>query len=92
MKKNKKTLPEFRTEEEERKFWETHDFTDYLESFQPVNLDLSELRPSTKSVTIRLPESLLSALKKLAHEKDIPYQSLMKIFLAERVKKEYKKD
>lgn len=92
MKKNKKTLPEFRTEEEERKFWETHDFTDYLESFQPVNLDLSELRPSTKSVTIRLPESLLSALKKLAHEKDIPYQSLMKIFLAERVKKEYRKD
>ncbi|HRR05589.1 MAG TPA: BrnA antitoxin family protein [Candidatus Woesebacteria bacterium] len=92
MKKNKKTLPEFRTEEEERKFWETHDFTDYLESFQPVNLDLSELRPSTKSVTIRLPESLLSALKKLAHEKDIPYQSLMKIFLAERVKKEYKTD
>ena len=92
MKKNKKTLPEFRTEEEERKFWETHDFTDYLESFQPVNLDLSELRPSTKSVTIRLPESLFSALKKLAHEKDIPYQSLMKIFLAERVKKEYKTD
>lgn len=92
MKKNKKTLPEFRTEEEERKFWETHDFTDYLEIFQPVNLDLSELRPSTKSVTIRLPESLLSALKKLAHEKDIPYQSLMKIFLAERVKKEYKTD
>lgn len=92
MKKNKKTLPEFRTEEEERKFWETHDFTDYLESFQPVNLDLSELRPSTKSVTIRLPESLLSALKKLAHERDIPYQSLMKIFLAERVKKEYKTD
>ena len=92
MKKNKKTLPEFRTEEEERKFLETHDFTDYLESFQPVNLDLSELRPSTKSVTIRLPESLLSALKKLAHEKDIPYQSLMKIFLAERVKKEYKTD
>ena len=92
MKKNKKTLPEFRTEEEERKFWETHDFTDYLESFQPVNLNLSELRPSTKSVTIRLPESLLSALKKLAHEKDIPYQSLMKIFLAERVKKEYKTD
>ena len=92
MKKNKKTLPEFRTEEEERKFWETHDFTDYLESFQPVNLDLSELRPSTKSVTIRLPESLLSALKKLAHEKDIPYQSLMKIFLAERVKKESKTD
>lgn len=92
MKKNKKTLSEFRTEEEERKFWETHDFTDYLESFQPVNLDLSELRPSTKSVTIRLPESLLSALKKLAHEKDIPYQSLMKIFLAERVKKEYKTD
>jgi len=76
----------------ERKFWETHDFTDYLESFQPVNLDLSELRPSTKSVTIRLPESLLSALKKLAHEKDIPYQSLMKIVLAERVKKEYKTD
>lgn len=83
-----KPIPKFKNEDEERKFWATHDFTDYLDYFKPVKLDLSELKPSTKPVTIRLPESLLAALKNLAHKKDVPYQSLMKIFLAERVQKE----
>jgi len=84
-----KTIPRFKNEDEEREFWATHDLADYFDHFQPVELDLSELRPSTKSVTIRLPESLLEALKSLAHKQDVPYQSLMKIFLAEKVKKEY---
>lgn len=88
--KKPKPIPKFKNEDEERKFWATHDLTDYLDHFQPVKLDLSELKPSSKSVTIRLPESLLSALKNIAHKKDVPYQSLMKIFLAERVKKEYR--
>jgi len=83
-----KVIPKFKNEDEERKFWATHDLTDYLDQFKPIELDLSELKPSTKSVTIRLPESLLAALKNLANKKDVPYQSLMKIFLAERVKKE----
>ena len=89
MKKGHNPLPKFKSEDEEREFWASHDLTDYLDSFEPVDLDLSELRPSTKSVTIRLPESLLVSLKTIAHKKDVPYQSLMKIFLAEKVKEEY---
>ena len=89
MSKKSKAIPKFKNEDEEREFWATHDLTDYLDHFQPVELDLSELKPSSKSVTVRLPESLLAALKNLAHKRDVPYQSLMKIFLAERVKKEY---
>jgi len=90
MNKRVKSIPKFKNEDKEREFWATHDLTDYLDYFQPVKLDLSELKPSSKSVTVRLPESLLSALKNIAHKKDVPYQSLMKIFLAERVKKEYR--
>lgn len=86
--KKLKTIPKFKNEEEEREFWAIHDFTDYLHQFKPVELDLSELKPSTRPITIRLPESLLAALKNLAHKRDVPYQSLLKIFLAERVKKE----
>ena len=90
MNKKIKTIPKFKNEDEERDFWAAHDTTDYFDTSQPIKLDLSELRPSTKSVTVRLPESLLEALKNLAHKRDVPYQSLMKIFLAERVKKEYR--
>lgn len=91
MNKNKpiKTIPRFKNEDEERDFWATHDTTEYFDTSKPVEFNLSELQPSTKSVTIRLPESLLEALKTLAHKKDIPYQSLMKVFLAEKVNKEY---
>ncbi|MFH1601488.1 MAG: BrnA antitoxin family protein [Candidatus Shapirobacteria bacterium] len=92
MNKDKKVrlVPKFKNEAQERKFWANHDLADYLEQFQSVNLDLSELRPSTKPITIRLPVSLISALKGLAHKRDVPYQSLLKIFLAERVEKEIK--
>ena len=92
MKKNKKLkfIPKFKNEDEEREFWATHDLTDYLHQLKPVKLDLSALKPSTKPITIRLPESLLDSLKTLANKKDVPYQSLMKIFLAERVKKEFR--
>jgi len=90
MSKKLKSIPKFKNEDEERNFWATHDLTNHLDCFQPVKLDLSELRPSSKSVTIRLPESLLAALKNIAHKKDVPYQSLMKVFLAEKVKEEYK--
>lgn len=85
-----KTIPKFRNEDEEREFWATHELTDYMDQFRPVELDLSELKLSTKSITIRLPESLLSALKTMAHKRDVPYQSLMKILLAERIKEEYR--
>lgn len=85
-----KPIPKFKNEDEERNFWATHDTTEYFDTNKPVELDLSELKPSTRSVTVRLPESLLLALKSLANKKDVPYQSLMKVFLAERIKEEYR--
>ena len=89
--RNKNNLfPKFKNEDDERDFWATHDLTDYLDNFEPIRIDLSELRPSTRSITVRLSESLLSALKLLAHKRDIPYQSLLKNFLAERVEKEFR--
>lgn len=88
MKKNKKVIPHFKNENEERDFWATHDFTDYMSNFKPVELDLSELRPSTETISLRLPQYLLARIKQIANFKDVPYQSLMKIFLAEKVKEE----
>lgn len=84
-------IPRFKNEDEERDFWADHDFTDYLDYFRPVKLDLSELKPSTESISLRLPAYLLGRIKELANAKDVPYQSLMKIFLAERVDKELAK-
>jgi predicted DNA binding CopG/RHH family protein len=83
-----KPIPNFKNEDEERDFWDSHDVLDYFDTEHPVKLDLSNLRRSTKSITIRLPESLLYSLKILANKKDVPYQSLMKVYLAEKVKQE----
>lgn len=85
MKKRVKLIPKFKNEDEEREFWATHDLTDYLNTFKPVELDLSKLKPSTESISLRLPSYLLARIKELASAKDVPYQSLMKIFLAEKV-------
>jgi len=92
MKKNRKikSIPKFRTEDDERKFWETHDATDYFDMEKPVFLDLSKLKPTTESISLRLPVYLLSRIKEIANSRDVPYQSLMKIFLADRVEKELK--
>lgn len=83
-----KTIPRFKNEDEEREFWATHDATDYFDFSRPIKLDLSELKFSTFPVTIRLPQSLVYDLKRLANRRDVPYQSLMKIFLAEKVREE----
>jgi len=92
MSKNKiKPIPNFRNEDEEREFWATHDVTDYFDLSKPVELDLSKLKPTTKSISLRLPAYLLSRIKEIANSRDVPYQSLMKIFLAERVEKELRK-
>ena len=87
--KKPKPIPKFKNEDEEREFWATHDATDYFDTFKPVKLDLTKLKPSTKPITIRLPESLIDSLKKLANKRDVPYQSMMKIFLDERVRQEF---
>lgn len=89
MKKKKfKYLPKFKNEEQEHEFWATHDFTDYMHQFKPVDLDLSKLKLSTESISLRLPAYLLMRIKELANAKDIPYQSLIKVFLVDRVKQE----
>lgn len=91
MKKNKiESIPKFKNEDEEREFWAVHDATDYLNAFKPVELDLSELKPSTESISLRLPSFLLAHIKQLANKKDVPYQSLMKIFLAEKVEESFR--
>lgn len=91
MKKKLKRIPEFKSEDEERDFWAIHDSTDYFDIKNRVEMDLSQLKPSTETISLRLPQFLLWRIKQLANKKDVPYQSLMKIFLAERVEQELKK-
>lgn len=70
MKKSKlKPIPKFKSEDEERDFWATHDLTDFMDNFKPVELDLSELKPSTESISLRLPSFLLARIKELANKK-----------------------
>ena len=83
-----KVIPKFKNEDEERDFWANHDTTEYFDVTKPVKLDLTHLKRSTKSVTVRLPEWLVDRLKILANKKDVPYQSLLKFFLAEKVQEE----
>lgn len=93
MKKKKinQSIPQFKTEDEERAFWDTHSVLDFPDVFKPVKLDLSRLKPSTQPITIRLPISLVDDLKMLANKHDVPYQSLMKILLARQVQEERKR-
>jgi len=83
-----KQLPKFKNEDEEREFWATHDSTEFINWNQAEKITLSNLKPSVKKISLRLPESMLEELKLLANKRDVPYQSLLKIFLAERIEKE----
>ncbi|MBI4008856.1 BrnA antitoxin family protein [Candidatus Gottesmanbacteria bacterium] len=83
-----KKIPKFNNEDEEREFWATHDTTDYFDTSRPIELNLTNLKRSTRSITVRLPDWLVNRLKILANKKDVPYQSLLKMFLAEKVKEE----
>ncbi len=88
MKKELKKIPKFKNEDEEREFWSKHDATDYIDLDDAEQMDFPDLKPSAKSISIRLPESLLNDLKMLANKKDVPYQSLMKMYLASKVSEE----
>ena len=91
MSENKiKQIPNFKNEDQEREFWATHDVTDYFDMEKAERAIFPNLKPSTKRISIRLPETLIFRLKQIASTKDIPYQSLMKIFLAEKIKEELK--
>ncbi len=87
MKKQRK-IPVFKTEEEEREFWAEHDSTDFLDWRNARRAVFPNLKPSTRTISLRLPESIIAALKVLANKRDVPYQSLLKVFLAERIEEE----
>jgi predicted DNA binding CopG/RHH family protein len=84
----KKKIPKFESEDQEREFWSNQDSTEYLDWGKAKRLSFPNLKPSTKTISIRLPESMLDDLKILANKRDVPYQSLLKVFLAERIKEE----
>lgn len=86
----KKKIPYFKSETKERAFWATHDSTERIDWSKAKNTAFPELRPSVRSISLRLPKTMLEELKILANKKDVPYQSLMKVFLAERIEKEFK--
>ncbi len=84
--KRLKEIPKFKSLAEEEKFWATHDSTDYID-YSNVELGFfPELKPSSRTISLRLPESLVEAIKLLANKQDIPYQSMLKILLAEKVR------
>lgn len=87
--KVKKKIPKFKNEDAERNFWAKHDSSDYIDWTKAKYSLFPKLKPSLKTISIRLPETLLYSLKELANKKDIAYQSLIKIMLAEKVTEEF---
>lgn len=88
--KKLKLIPRFKNENEEAEFWSTHDSTDYFDMSKAIiNPAFPNLKLSTKTITIRVPQALLDSLKMIANKKDVPYQSLVKIILDEKVKEEF---
>ncbi len=85
MKKINKKIPKFKNEDEERKFWATHSPLDYFDAGIIKRASFPKLKPSLKSISIRLPEDMLAELKILANKKDVPYQSLAKIYLSRQI-------
>ncbi|PIY68899.1 hypothetical protein COY90_03470 [Candidatus Roizmanbacteria bacterium CG_4_10_14_0_8_um_filter_39_9] len=86
--KTLKPIPKFNNEDEERDFWATHDTVNYFDSNQPVKLNLSSLKKTSKPITIRLPIDMINRLKIVANKKDVPYQSLLKMMLSEKLREE----
>ena len=84
MKKPVEKLPAFASEAEERAFWESHDSVDYVDWSNARRVRMPDLKPSTVSISLRLPVSLLEQIKIAANKRDVPYQSLIKVWLAEK--------
>ena len=82
---NKKQVPTFRNEDQEREFWATHDSMEFVDWSNAKRAVFPNLKPSTRTISLRLPESIIAALKLLANKRDVPYQSLLKVFLTEKV-------
>ena len=81
----KKKRPKFKSEADERAFWESHDSSEYLDWSRAERVLLRNLKPSTKTISLRLPEMLLDRIKIEANKRDMPYQSLIKVWLTEDV-------
>lgn len=90
MSKELKEIPTFKNEDEEREFWATHDSTEYVDWDEAEAVVLPNLKPSTKTISLRLPELMLNELRVIANKRDVPYQSLIKMFLKERIDQELK--
>jgi predicted DNA binding CopG/RHH family protein len=86
MKKHLKTIPEFAGEADERAFWEAHDSTEYLDWSEAKAVVLPNLKPTTKTISLRLPQHLLDSIKAAANARDVPYQSLIKVWLQEKLR------
>ncbi len=84
----KNNIPKFKSGSEERAFWASHDSADYVDWKKGKKALFPNLRPSLKSISLRLPESMIEELRLLANKRDVPYQSLLKMFLSERIAKE----
>ncbi|MGI8527454.1 MAG: BrnA antitoxin family protein [Pseudolabrys sp.] len=80
-----KPVPKFRSEAQERKFWETHDSTAYVDWNKAQHVRLPNLKLSTAAISLRLPQDLLDRIKVAANRRDVPYQSLIKVWLAEKL-------
>jgi len=85
-----KPIPKFTSEAQERRFWERHDSTAHVDWAAARFVRFSNLKPSTETISLRLPAGLLADLKALANKQDVPYQSLLKVFLADRVAREWR--
>lgn len=85
MSKKRKLVPQFASEAEERRFWETHDSADYLDLSKAERARFPNLKLSSTAISLRLPEALLERIKIAANRRDVPYQSLIKVWLAEKV-------
>ncbi|MCH7827010.1 MAG: BrnA antitoxin family protein [Bacteroidetes bacterium] len=83
-----KKIPKFKTKEEERKFWGNNESSDFIDWTKSKLASFPKLRPSTKTISLRLPEFLLNDIKVIAHKRDVPYQSLIKIILKDRIDNE----
>jgi predicted DNA binding CopG/RHH family protein len=84
----RRAVPTFNSEADERTFWESHDTSPFVDWSKARVAVFPDLKPSTETISLRLPAALLAALKALANKRDVPYQSLLKVFLAERVDRE----
>ena len=85
MKKQPKSIPKFASEDEEQRFWEQHDSSEYLDWSQARQVVMPNLKPTTRTISLRLPQHLLDSIKAAANARDVPYQSLIKVWLQEKL-------